>query len=325
MDNKRCLVTGGAGFIGSHLAQRLQALGHEVTVLDNFYRGKSDYHEKLCKQFRFIEGSVVDKELIEKVVPSHDIIFHMAAILGVKTTMTRPVELIDTNIQGTRNILEAASRNGCKVIFASTSEVYGKGIPPFSEEGDRIYGSATKLRWSYAVGKALEETLCLGYGEKGLPVTILRYFNIYGPRAKEGPYAGVIPRFIRAALQNQDITVYGDGTQTRCFTYVSDAVEATVRAMTPDANQEILNVGSTNEMSIGELAAVIKRVTGTSSPIVHVPFEQVYPRGFEEIPNRVPDMAKSERILGFQAQVTLENGLRDTVDWYREESGGAGR
>ncbi|MFM1652332.1 NAD-dependent epimerase/dehydratase family protein [Brevibacillus sp. B_LB10_24] len=322
MNRKRCLVTGGAGFIGSHLAEHLLELGHEVVVVDSFYGEVPCDRPKEQGPIPLIGGSTTDKQLMDAIIPEFDVVFHLAAILGVKTTMTRPVEMIESNVEGTRNVLRAAYRSGCKVVFASSSEVYGKGAPPFAEENDRVYGATAKLRWSYAVAKTLEETLCLGYGAKGLPVTILRYFNIYGPRAKEGPYAGVIPRFIRASLEGDDMPVYGDGTQTRCFTYVGDAVRATASAMDPKADQEILNVGSAHPISIGALAVMVKRLTGSPSQIVHVPFEQVYPSGFEEIPNRFPDMRKAKRLLGFSARIGLEEGLAQTIDWYRAQGGG---
>jgi UDP-glucose 4-epimerase len=188
----------------------------------------------------------------------------------------------------------------------------------FSEDGDRLYGPTNKLRWCYAVCKTLEETLCLGYGLQGLPVTIVRYFNIYGPRAKDGPYAGMI-RFINAALQGKPIQVYGDGTQTRCFTYVSDAVEATIKAMDEGANSEIINIGSENEISIRDLAALIRTMTNSNSPITYVPFEKVYPIGFEEIPNRRPDTVNLKQLLSFEPTVSLIEGLTNTIQWFKRE------
>ncbi|HHT7228070.1 TPA: NAD-dependent epimerase/dehydratase family protein [Bacillus cereus] len=316
--SKRCLITGGAGFIGSHLAEELVKRGYQVTIVDNFHKGNSKYHNELRKNIPMIPISVLDKSTIYELVDQHDVVFHLAAILGVKTTMEKSIELIETNFDGTRNILQAALKEKKKVVFASTSEVYGKGQPPFSEEGDRLYGSTPKIRWSYAVCKTLEETLCLGYSLEGLPVTIVRYFNIYGPRAKEGPYAGVIPRFIHAALQGDDILVYGDGEQTRCFTYVSDAVEATIRAMDEKVNGEIINIGSDNEKNIQEVAEDIHRLTQSSSKIAHVPFEEVYPHGFEEIPNRRPDVTKLRATLQFRASVAWEHGLKETIKWFRD-------
>ncbi|UOY91801.1 NAD-dependent epimerase/dehydratase family protein [Ectobacillus sp. JY-23] len=313
------LITGGAGFIGSHLAQALVARGHEVTILDNLYKGTRSYHTPLFQKVPFIEASVLDVDVIDALIEQHDGVFHLAAILGVKSTMDRSVELVETNLDGTRNILRSALCHNKKVVFASTSEVYGKATPPFTEDGDRLYGNTSKLRWCYAVSKTLEETLCLGYGLQGLRTTVVRYFNIYGPRAKEGPYAGVIPRFISAALKNEDMLVYGDGTQTRCFTYVDDAVEATILAMEEKVNGEIVNIGSEAEMSINSLAAVIRHLTRSSSSIVHVPFEQVYPVGFEEIPNRRPCTKKLATLLQFQPQISFEKGLEETIKWFKEE------
>lgn len=316
--NKRCLITGGAGFIGSHLAEELVKRGYQVTIIDNFYKGKSSYHMNLANSIPIIPISVLEKDTIYELVQQHDIVFHLAAILGVRTTMEKSVELIETNFDGTRNILQAALAGKKKVIFASTSEVYGKAKLPFKEDGDRLYGATSKIRWSYALCKTLEETLSLGYALKGLPVTIVRYFNIYGPRAKDGPYAGVIPRFIRAALQGEDILVYGDGTQTRCFTYVSDAVEATIRAIDEKVNGEIVNIGSENEKSIQEVAETIRQLTNSSSKIVYVPFEEVYRYGFEEIPNRRPDVTKLKEVLEFQPRVSWEHGLNETISWFRD-------
>lgn len=315
---KRCLITGGAGFIGSHLAEELVKRGHPVTIVDNFYKGKSKYHEELTGNIPIIPISILDKNSMHELVNQHDVVFHLAAILGVKTTMEKSIELIETNFDGTRNILQAALKGKKKVIFASTSEVYGKGTPPFSEEDDRLYGATSKIRWSYAICKTLEETLCLGYALQGLPVTIVRYFNIYGPRAKDGAYAGVIPRFIRAALQGDDLLVYGDGKQTRCFTYVSDAVEATIAAMDEKVNGEIINIGSEDEKSIQEVAQDIHQLTHSSSKIVHVPFEKVYPHGFEEIPNRKPDVTKLKEMCQFHPNVSWEQGLKETIQWFRE-------
>jgi UDP-glucose 4-epimerase len=315
----RCLITGGAGFIGSHLAEELVKRGHKVTILDNLYKGEHSYHQELFQHIPFIKASILEKDVIEELVANHDVVFHLAAILGVKSTMDKSVELIETNMDGTRNILKAAKKYNRKVVFASTSEVYGKATPPFSEDGDRLYGSTDKLRWCYAVCKTLEETLCLGYGLQGLPVTIIRYFNIYGPRAKDGPYAGVIPRFISAALQGKPIQVYGDGTQTRCFTYVSDAVEATIKAMDEGVNSEIINIGSQNEISIQDLATLIRTMTNSKSPIIYVPFEKVYPIGFEEIPNRRPDTVNLKQLLSFEPTVSFTEGLTQTIEWFKRE------
>jgi UDP-glucose 4-epimerase len=314
----RCLITGGAGFIGSHLAEELSRRGCKVTIIDNLYNGNQPYHQKLFQNIAYLKLSVLDKEMIDILVANHDVVFHLAAILGVKNTMDKALELMETNIDGTRNILRSANKYGKRVVFASTSEVYGKGSPPFSEKDDRLYGSTDRLRWSYAVSKTLEETLCLGYGMQGLAVSVVRYFNIYGPRAKEGPYAGVIPRFISAALKGEPLQVYGDGTQTRCFTYVTDAVEATIRAMDEKCNNQIINIGSQNEMNILNLAILIKNLTNSSSPIIHVPFEDVFPIGFEEIPNRFPDIDKMKMLLNFEPTISFTDGLTETIQWFKE-------
>ncbi|WP_274362030.1 NAD-dependent epimerase/dehydratase family protein [Paenibacillus thermotolerans] len=311
--NNRCLITGGAGFIGSHLAEALKEAGYRVTVLDCV-----EPPATVCLGYGFVKGSVLQKELVEELVADHHYVFHLAALLGVKRSMSDPVGMIENNVLGTMNVLQAAVKSGSKVIFASTSEVYGKAEPPFRETDDLVYGPTTKLRWSYAISKSLEESLCLGYGLKGLPVTVVRYFNVYGPRQKEGAYGGVVPRFIKAALTGEDITVYGDGTQTRSFTFIDDAVRATIAAMDPKANQTIVNIGNSYEMKISQLALLVKNLAGSRSSIIYVPFQQVYPRGFEEIPRRLPDLALSYELLHVQPSVPLFAGLSRTIAWYRE-------
>lgn len=320
MKAKKVLITGGAGFIGSNLAVRLHELGNEVTILDNKDQIPSNVKNK---QIEIINGTVTDMNLLKTLLPKYDLIFHLAAMLGVRTTVTKPVELVENNFIGTLNVLKVALESKIKVVFASTSEVYGKGIPPFDEEMGGVYGPTTKLRWSYALSKSLEECLCLGYARKGLPITIVRYFNIYGPFAKEGPYAGVIPRFISAALLGNDIQVYGDGSQSRCFTYVTDAVEATILAGNNDQNlnQEIINIGSTNLIQIKDLALKIKKLTGSTSRIVNVPFHKAYPDGFEEIPNRIPNIDKSNKLLNYSSIVPLNKGLKETILWTKTERG----
>lgn len=311
----RSLVTGGAGFIGSHLAERLIAAGHEVTSLD--VRPAS----APVPGVRYVSGSVTDAALVQELVAEHDHVFHLAAMLGVKRTMDEPAEMIENNGAGTTNVLRAALRSGRKVVFASTSEVYGKARPPFREDHDVLYGPSGKLRWSYAAAKLLEEFQCLGYARQGLRVTILRYFNVYGPRQKEGPYGGVVPRFIRAALDGRDIEVYGSGKQTRAFIYAADAAEATFRALAAEADGEVINVGTEDEVEINELARLVKEAAGSGSRIVHVPHERVYPHGFEEIPRRLPDTGKMRTLLGFRPRVDLATGLKAAVEWYRGREG----
>ncbi|HZG77071.1 MAG TPA: NAD-dependent epimerase/dehydratase family protein [Paenibacillus sp.] len=307
----RCLVTGGAGFIGSHVVKRLLNEGYEATVLDTQFGGA------VIQGVRYVKGSVTDAALVERLVKENDHVFHLAARLGVKTTMDAPAEMIENNVQGTINILQSASKHRRKVVFASSSEVYGKALPPFREDDDLLYGPTTKLRWSYATAKLLEEFLCLGYGRKGLPVTVVRYFNVYGPGQKGGPYGGAIPKFIRAALAGDDITVYGDGTQTRCFTYVEDAAEATVRALRREADNEIINIGTEHEIPILEVARLVQAISKSPSRIVKVPYEKVYPNGFEEIPRRLPNVDKMKTLLAFRPKVDIGVGLSLTLQWYR--------
>jgi UDP-glucose 4-epimerase len=321
--NNECLITGGGGFIGLHLAKKLKEYGYKVTILDVNHVETSD-----CEGMQFIKGSVLDESLLQRIVPLYSYVFHLAALLGVRRSMTGTVNMIHNNVIGTMNVLKASLHTKSKVIFASTSEVFGKAEPPFTENGDLVFGTPTKLRWSYAIAKSLEESLCLGYGLQGLPVSIVRYFNVYGPRQKEGLYGGVIPRFIKAALDGKEIPVYGNGLQTRSFTYVGDAVELTIRtAFEPKAEQQIVNIGAENEISVLQLAKKIKCLAQSSSPIVHVPFEQVYPEGFEEIPRRRPSTAKSADLLGFKAETSLDQGLTATIHWYkqakRENDGGS--
>lgn len=318
---KKCLVTGGAGFIGFHLAQRLARMGCEVTILDLRNPDAKPPDGMVC-----LQGDVRDDALMSRLVPQHDTVFHLAALLGVKRTMTEPVSLIGNNVLGTMNVLKAAMKGRTKVVMASTSEVYGKGQPPFCEDGDLVFGSPAKLRWSYALAKAVEESLGLGYGNQGLDVTIVRYFNVYGPGQKEGPYGGVIPRFIRAALEGRPIPIYGDGSQTRSFTYVDDAVEMTVRAaFHPGTGREIFNIGSEQEVTVRDLAVMIKRLTRSSSPYEHIPFKQVYPHGFDEIPRRRPDMAKTKSRLGLESETALEQGLETTIRWFRKAMAEGGK
>lgn len=311
----RSLITGGSGFIGSHLAERLAAAGHEVTSLDLHVPAAA-----AVPGVTYVTGSVTDAVLVDALAAEHDHIFHLAAMLGVKRTMSEPAEMIENNAEGTTNVLRAALRHGRKVVFASTSEVYGKGQPPFREDGDILLGPSEKLRWSYATAKLLEEFQCLGYARRGLPVTILRYFNVYGPRQKDGAYGGVVPRFIRAALAGRDIEVFGNGEQTRCFTYAGDAAEATYRALSAAADGAVINIGSDAEIPILKLAELVKELAGGPSRIVKRPYEQVFPFGFEEIPRRQPDTSKLQTLLGFQPQIELADGLRRTIQWYRSNA-----
>lgn len=320
---KKVLVTGGAGFIGSHLVELLLARGHEVWTIDDLSTGKLSALDNALNhpKHHFMEGSILDKRLLEEVLPQVDVIYHLAAVLGVKNCVENPLTVIKGNIDGTKNVLEVAAPLGKKVIFASTSEVYGKNKKlPFREHDDRVYGSAHIHRWCYATAKALDEHLCLAYAKAGLPVTILRYFNAYGPRATSSAYGGVIPRFIAAALKGEPIEVHGTGQQTRCFTYISDTVEASYRAMDPKANGLIINVGNNKQVSIETLAYMIKGLTHSSSEIVYVPYEKAYGEGFEDMAKRQPDITRLKEVLDFKPRIHIKAGLYKTIQWFKAEA-----
>jgi len=318
----KVLVTGGAGFIGSHLVEKLIGYGHRVVILDDLSTGKLSFIQSLINHVRcqFIQGSVLDRQLLKEAMESCQVVFHLAAVLGVKNTVENPLKVIEGNIDGTRNVLELAYPKKIKVIFASTSEVYGKNDQlPFCEDSNRVLGPTTKHRWCYATAKALDEHMCLAYGEKGLPVTIVRYFNAYGPRATDTQYGGVIPQFITAALRNNPITVFGNGEQTRCFTFIDDTVEGTLLTMDHKFNNEVFNIGSNQLLSINQLAGKIKKLCNSLSPIIQIPYEQAYGNGYEDSKDRIADLRKSKRILNYQALVRIDEGLRYTIKWYKNE------
>ena len=317
----RALVTGGSGFIGSHLTEALLRDGHEVVVLDDLSTGRIENLEAVQNHPRLTVhvGSVLDEALVRKLVDEVDIVYHLAAAVGVRLILERPVETIETNIVGTEMVLRAATGKRARVVLASTSEVYGKNdAVPLSEEDDRILGPTTKSRWSYACSKAIDEFLGLAYyREREVPVVILRFFNTVGPR-QTGRYGMVVPRFARQALDGEPITVYGDGRQSRAFTDVEDAVRATVAlSMSPAAVGEVVNVGSSEEVTIGELAERVKRLAGSRSPIVFVPYEEAYQPGFEDLRRRVPSIAKAERVVGYRPQVPLDETLRRVLEFLR--------
>ncbi|WP_156157900.1 NAD-dependent epimerase/dehydratase family protein [Gordoniibacillus kamchatkensis] len=272
-----------------------------------------------------VRGSVTDKALLRQLMAGCDAVFHLAAVLGVKNTVENPLKVIEGNIDGTRNVLELAYEHKTKVVFASTSEVYGKNDKlPFREDSDRVLGAPSVHRWCYATAKAIDEHMCFAYSDKGLPVTVVRYFNAYGPRQTSSQYGGVVPRFIMAALANEPIRVYGSGSHTRCFTYVSDTVAGTVAAMDAAANGLAFNIGSERPIAILELAHKIRELAGSSSPVEFVPYEKAYGTGYEDMPARIPDLSRSRRILGYDPSVSLDEGLRLTIAWYREQQTKAG-
>ena len=321
----RALVTGGAGFIGSHLTEALLVAGHEVTVLDDLSTGRLanlaavEGHPRL----EVSAGSVTDESLVRKLGGGADVVYHLAAAVGVRLILDQPVETIETNIVGTETILRAARETRPRVVLASTSEVYGKNDRvPLSEDDDRVLGPTTKSRWSYACSKAIDEFLALAYHrEHALPVTIVRFFNTIGPR-QTGRYGMVVPRFVRQALDGGPITVYGDGGQSRCFTDVEDTVRATIAlAAATDAVGEVFNVGTTDEVTIAELAERVRALTGSRASIAFVPYDEAYQPGFEDLRRRVPDIRKIERVAGHRPRVPLDETLRRVIEHLRATGG----
>jgi UDP-glucose 4-epimerase len=314
-------VTGGAGFVGSHLVDRLIELGHPVTVLDNFSTG-SDRNlagHRDDAAVRIVRGTVLDADLVDSVVSQHPVVFHLAAAVGVGNIVADPLAGITTNVHGTENVFAAAGRHQSRVLLASTSEVYGRSEKvPFREDGERVLGPTSVHRWSYSTSKALDEHIAFAYADRGVKMSVVRYFNSYGPRIDERGYGSVIARFAAQALGGQPITVHGDGKQTRTFTYVSDTVEGTIRAGTmPEAIGGVFNIGSDREISILELARMIKAALASPSEIVLEPYETHYPKGFEDTRRRVPDLSKAREALGYVAKVPLDVGLGRTLEWCR--------
>jgi UDP-glucose 4-epimerase len=315
----RFLITGGAGFIGSHLAERLLDRGDFVVLLDNLCTGSVENirHLKTSPRMAYHLDNIENRQLVAELVDDADIIVHLAAAVGVKLIVESPVRTIETNVNGTQQILEAACKKRKLVLTASTSEVYGKNTNvPFHEDADLVLGPTTKGRWSYAASKALDEFLALSYWkEKKLPVIVVRLFNTVGPR-QTGRYGMVLPNFVKSALANQPIQVYGSGQQSRCFCDVRDTVEALVRLMgTQRAVGEVVNVGNTEEISIEALAHRVKERTGSSSPIEFIPYDRAYEPGFEDMMRRVPCIEKLQTLTGFRPQTAL-NEIIDRVAAY---------
>jgi len=318
----RALITGGAGFVGSHLSELLLEQGHEVFVLDNLSTGSIDNiaHLKSHPAFHYTIDSVDNEPLLAELVDQGDVVFHLAAAVGVKLIVEQPVHTIETNVRGTEVVLKHANKKKKLVLIASTSEVYGKSVAvPFSEEADLVLGPTTKHRWAYACSKAIDEFLALAYWkEKKLPVVIARLFNTVGPR-QTGQYGMVIPTFVRQALAGRPITVYGDGTQTRSFTYVGDVVAALARlAVEPRAVGRVFNIGNGHEISIRELAERVKALAGSSSPIVTIPYEQAYEEGFEDMPRRVPDITRLHELIGYEPRVQLDDILERVIEYFQK-------
>ena len=323
----RFLITGGAGFIGSHLSETLLNRGDEIFVLDDLSTGSVENirHLKANPRFHYIFDSIMNKHLLAELVDESDVIFHLAAAVGVRLIVESPVRTIETNVHGTQNVLDAASKKKKLVFTASTSEVYGKSDKlPFQEDADLVLGPTSKGRWSYAASKALDEFLALSFWkEKKLPVIVARFFNTVGPR-QTGRYGMVLPNFVRQALASEPITVYGTGHQSRCFCDVRDCVQSVLHLIAnPQSIGEVVNIGSTQEVSINDLALLVKQRTGSKSPITHIAYDQAYEPGFEDMLRRVPALEKLLGLTGFRPSTSL-NDIVDRVIAYfrdREEAG----
>jgi UDP-glucose 4-epimerase len=320
-------ITGGAGFVGSHLTEFLLAQGDDVWVLDDLSTGSIENieHIKNHPSFHYRVDSVMNAPLVAELVDRCDAVFHLAAAVGVRLIVESPVRTIETNIRGTEIVLQAAAKKKKRVLFASTSEVYGKSDKvPFQEGDDLVSGPTTKGRWSYACSKAIDEFLSLAYWkERRLPVTVVRLFNTVGPR-QAGRYGMVVPNFVRQALNGGPITVFGTGKQSRCFGYVGDVVEALSKLIrTEKAVGEIFNVGNNEEVSIEELAHRIRRFTQSQSEIVYVPYDQAYEEGFEDMPRRVPSLEKIGQCIGYRPKTSLDEIIEKVVEFERNRRAGA--
>jgi len=312
------LITGGAGFIGSHLAERLLDRGDQAIALDDLSTGSMANIEHLEGRpgFSVRVGSALDAPLVRELVDRADVTVHLAAAVGVRLIVERPVHTIETNVRSTEVVLDAAAKKQKLVVLASTSEVYGKSSKvPFAEDDDLSLGPTTRSRWAYACSKALDEWLALAYwNEKQVPVIVLRFFNTVGQR-QTGRYGMVLPNFVRQALKGEPITVFGDGRQSRCFGHVKDAVESLLRLVaTPAAVGQVFNIGANEEVTILELAERVRAATKSSSPIELVPYKDAYSEGFEDMLRRVPDVTKLERTIGFRPRTTLDDIIRDVVE-----------
>ena len=309
----RVFITGGAGFIGSHLADHYVAAGHEVIILDNFSTGSKSNIAHLDGKITTVDGDIRNIELIESLIKDSDLVLHMAAALGVNTILESPLESMSTNITGSEVVLNAAAKFNKRIIIASTSEIYGKNPKqPLSESDDRVVGAPQKIRWTYSDAKAIEEAMAFAlHRERKLPVTTVRLFNTVGPR-QTGHYGMVVPRFVQAALKNEPITIYGDGTQSRVFCHVSDAVQAIAAIAETDSTiGDVYNVGGTGELSIKQLAEQVLAVTGSNSAITYTPYSDAYPAGFEDIQRRVPDISKIKSAINWAPTKDLKQIISD--------------
>jgi UDP-glucose 4-epimerase len=319
----RALITGGAGFIGSHLAEALLNEGHEVDVIDNLSTGsiRNIGHLKSNPRFKYAIDTLTNEPLLAELIDRNDVIFHLAAAVGVKLIVDEPVHTIETNVHGTEVVLKHASKKKKLVFIASTSEVYGKNVDvPFREDADLVMGPTMKHRWAYACSKAIDEFLALAYWkERELPVVIVRFFNTVGPR-QTGQYGMVLPSFVRQALAGEPITVFGDGTQSRSFTYIGDVVGCLLKLVKePRAVGEVFNIGNREEVTILKLAEQVKALAGSASPIVFVPYDKAYEAGFEDMPRRVPDLTKIQHLVGYEPKVQLNEIITTVIEYFRTQ------
>jgi nucleoside-diphosphate-sugar epimerase len=319
----RALITGGAGFIGSHLAEALLKAGHEVDIIDNLSTGsiRNISHLKTQPKFKYVIDTLTNEPVLAELIDRNDVIFHFAAAVGVKLIVEQPVHTIETNVHGTEVVLKHANKKKKLVFIASTSEVYGKNLDvPFREDADLVMGATVKHRWAYACSKAIDEFLALAYWkERGLPVVVVRFFNTVGPK-QTGQYGMVLPNFAQQALAGEPITVFGDGTQSRSFTYVSDVVECLLKLMKEKkAIGEVFNIGNREEVTILRLAEMVKAQAGSRSEIVFIPYDKAYEAGFEDMPRRVPDLTKIHKLVGYEPTVQLNETINKVLEYFRSQ------
>ena len=315
----RILVTGGAGYIGSHLVDRLVQLNHDVTVIDDLSTGNLTNLQAVHSDIRFVEATILDADIVDTLVAGADVVFHLAAAVGVGHIIEQPLRSLVINTKGAENVITACVKHDRKLLLASTSEIYGKTAKmPMSEDDDRVLGSTTIARWGYSTAKAIDEHLALAHAQHGLRMSIVRYFNSYGPRLDPRGYGSVVANLMRQAIDNEPLTVHGDGSQTRCFTYVDDTVEGTLRAALDLRGEgQIFNVGNDHETSIIDLATTIIAMTGSSSAVQHISYEQRFGKGFEDTKRRIPDVQRARTVLDFNAGISLQDGLQRTLAWWR--------
>ena len=322
----RVLITGGAGFLGSHLSEAFLERGDEVIALDPDAPAKVG-HLIGHRRFRLVVDSVMNAEVLNELAARADLIYHLAGVVGVEHYVADPYQVLDVNVNGTQNVLRAAHEHGRRVVFSSTSEVYGRNpAVPWSEDADRVLGPTTVDRWSYATSKAAAEHFCLAYRRLGLPITVLRFFNVYGPRLDRLDAGRVIAIFLGQLLRGEPLTVIGDGSQTRCFTWIDDAIRATVAAgVVKAAEGQVINVGSEEETSIRAVAELMIEIGGGPSTIRFVPHASVYGDSYEDVPRRVPDLRRMHAILGIEPTTPLADGLARTIRWVRDAKANGAR